>query len=257
LTHEQRLFWKVADQVKRRLFNKLRDETQRINYLDYHAYQQAFEDIHKSLADEWKKIQEEFKNNRHFKPRLRGYLFEALFYYACLKTQAVFLDGELAGFGGAKFEGSPPWFEATPLYDFIVPLHHVKEGVVRKRRVPQTEADFLVTYVTDSGPFAPSMVDVKSRKPSKWDPKWGWQVPAAMRRGFTFQIAYPRNQGEYPKELEDWETATPCSKCRKLSSDPRKCSECGDEIYPFTIADAYYEAKDLWSKVGKERKGRF
>jgi hypothetical protein len=151
----------------------------------------------------------------------------------------------------------PPWFEATPLYDIVTPLYHTKEKDRRKRRVPQTRADFLVTYADDRGPSAPSMVDVKSSKPRRWRDEWSWQIPAAMRRGFTFQIAYPKFGIEYPVSLDQWEIATPCSKCKALSSDIRKCSECGERIHPFTIADSYYEAKDLWGKSGKERSGRF
>jgi len=250
-------YWVAADHVKRRLFNKLREETQRINYLEYNEYKRSFEAIYNSVIDEWNKIQEEFKDNPDFNPtRLEGYLLEALFYYACLKTQANFMDAEIVEMEGG-FKESPPWFEATPLYDIIAPLHHVKEEGVRKRRVPQTRADFLVTYVSDEGPLAPSMVDVKARRPKSWRAEWSWQIIAALRRGFTFQIAYPKDTVKYPKNLDDWETATPCSNCKKLSKDCRKCSWCANEIFPFTIADAYYEALELWRRLGKDRKGRF
>jgi hypothetical protein len=253
-----RRYWDVADYVKRKLFNKLRDASQRINYLDYREYRRAFEDIYDSLLDEWRRIQQEFEGDPDFDSRrLKGYLLEALFCYACQKLQASFMDVELAEMGGAKFEKSPPWFEATPLYDIIPPLHHVREKGVRRRKVPQTRADYLVTYVDDSGPVAPSMVDVKTRKPQKWRNEWGWQITAALRRGFTFQIAYPKKGVEYPRELAEWVTATPCLDCKKLSRNPRRCSECGAIIYPFTIADAYYEAKELRWKLGKDRKGRF
>lgn len=97
-----------------------------------------------------------------------------LFYYACLRRQAIFIDAELAEMGGTQFESYPPWFEVTPLYDIVAPLHHTREIGRRKRRAPQTRADFLVTCVDDSGPLAPSIVDVKSRKPKKWHDEWGW-----------------------------------------------------------------------------------
>jgi hypothetical protein len=254
-----RRFWEIADYVKRRLFNTLREKTQSVNYLDYNEYQRAFEEIYDSLMDEWKKIQGEFKGKASFSSeRLRGYLLEVLFYYACLKVQASLIDAEILEMDGVKLgEEYPAWFEVTPLYDIVAPLHHITQGDVRKRKAPQTRADFLVTYVDDSGPLAPSLVDVKSRKPRKWRAEWGWQVTASMRRGFTYQIAYPINGVKYPKNLEEWETTTPCSECHKLSQDPRKCSECGAEIYRFTIADAYYEAKELWKRLDKERGGRF
>ena len=251
-------YWMAADYAKRRLFNRLREETQRINYLKYDEYKRSFEAIYDSLIDEWKKVLEGFEDNPDFSPiRLEGYLLEALFYYACLKTQANFMDAEIVEMEGAEFKESPPWFEATPLYDIIAPLHHTTEAGVRKRRAPQTRADFLVTYVSDEGPLAPSMFDVKVRKPSRWRPEWSWQIIAALRRGFTFQIAYPKSTVKYPKNLDEWETATPCSNCKELSKDLRKCSWCGSEIFPFTMADAYYESLELWKRLGKDRKGRF
>lgn len=252
-------YWEIADHVKRRLFNKLRESTQSINYLDYDGYTRSFDAIYDSLLEEWGRTREQFKDDHDFEAkRLEGYLLEALFYYSCLKRQAFFMDYEIVKMGEEeKSDEYPPWFEATPLYDIIPTLHHVKEMSIRKRRAPQTKADFIVTYASASGPAPPSQVDVKGRKPRTWRTEWGWQVTAALRRGFTFQLAYPRNGVRYPKELEDWETATPCSNCKKLSTDPRKCSECGKEVFPFTIADAYYEANELWKKIGKDRQGRF
>lgn len=252
-------YWEIADYVKRRLFNKLRELTQNINYLDYDEFVSALDNAHDRLLNEWKQIQDDFKDVREFEPkRLEGYLLEVLFYHACLKRQAFFMDYEIVKMGEERNSVTyPPWFEATPLYDIIAPLHHLKENGVRKRRAPQTRADFLVTYVSDDGTVAPSQVDVKARKPMRWRSEWGWQVTAALRRGFTFQIAYPRNGVRDPRDLRDWETATPCSNCEKLSADPRKCSECQKDIFPFTIADAYYEAKELWKRMGQNRTGRF
>ena len=206
----------IADRVKRRLFNRLRDATQSINYLDYQEYKRAFGAIPDLLLAEWAKIREELKEEPKLRERLRGYLFEALFYYACLDVQASFMDADLAEFGGAEFGESAPWFEATPLYDIIPTLHHVKEGKIRKRRVPQTGADFLITYVGDSGPLAPSLVDVKSVKPKDWDSKWGWEIAAALRRGFRFELAYPASGIEHPENLDEWELVTPCSNCKKV-----------------------------------------
>jgi len=251
-------YWAIADYVKRSLFNKLREMTTKINYLDYHEYKRSFEAIHGLLIEEWNRIQEEFKGNPDFNPkRLKGYLLEVLFYYACLKMQANFIDAEIVEMEGVKFKEYPPWFEATPLYDIIAPLHHIREKGARRRRAPQTRADFFITYVDNQGSAPPSMVEVKTRKLKHWRPEWGWQIPAALRRGFIFQIAYPRNGVEYPKELDEWETATPCSNCKKMSQDFRKCTECGDGIFPFTIADAHYEVMKLRRLLGKDRKGRF
>jgi hypothetical protein len=100
--------------------------------------------------------------------------------------------------------------EATPLYEIIPSLHQIRRGERRERKVPQTNADFLVTYVDDEGPHAPSLVDVKSRLPKRKEvkKKMGWQITAAMRRGFIFQVAYLKNQIQFPRVLSDWEIRT-------------------------------------------------
>lgn len=184
-------------------------------------------------------------------------MYETLFYYACLETQTIFLDAEILEITGTHFNDSSPWFEAIPLYDIIPNLHQLREGNTRIRRVPQIKADFLVFYVDDEGPSPFALVDVKSRKPRKYQEEWSWQVIAAMRGGFIFQLAFPKSEKEYPKSLRDWELKVPCSECKGLSDDYRKCGKCGAEIFPFTGADAYYEAKKLWEFMGKIREGRF
>jgi len=79
---------------------------------------------------EWRKIEKRYEGvlSRREVKRLEGFLYEALFYYACLEAQTVFLDAELAEFGGAEFKGSPPWFECVPLYDNSKPPLHSRWG---------------------------------------------------------------------------------------------------------------------------------
>ena len=251
-------FWEIADWVKRELFNCIRSETAQIDFTDFKAYRQKFEEIPLSLLKKWEEIKEKYKENPDADfARLKGFLYEVLFYYACLKMQALFFDVELAEMGGAQFLESPPWFGAIPLYDIIPYLHRIREGGIWKRKAPQVKADFIMQYVDDEGPLPPAFIDVKSRKPRRYKKEWGWQVTAAMRRGFIFQIAYPKEEVEYPRSLSEWEIKTPCPKCKGLSDDYRKCSKCGENIFSFTIANACYEAKGLWEKFGRIRKGRF
>jgi len=235
--------------VKWRLFNKLREEFESINFLDYKQYQESLQRIPNLLVAEWKKVKREFKGNPNFDAQSqKGFLYEALFYYACLKTEAVFKDAEILG---VKEEGKgSPWFEATPLYDVIPPLHHVhekKKGKVIKN--PQTRCDFLVTYVDDEGPLPPALVDVKSKKPKRdYIKKFVWQIISALRRGFIFQFAYPENGIEYPKSLKEWAIMTFCPKCRELSKSYRECDQCGEPIFPFTGVDSYYKAKEMQNR---------
>ena len=231
---------KTSTLVKWRLFNKLWEGFESIDFLDYKRYQEHLERIPSLLVTEWRKIENQYKNNPHINiKRLKGFLFEALFYYACLRTEAVFKDAEILEINGAR--ESAPCFEATPLYDVIPPLHHIHEKGKRKIiKNPQTKCDFLVTYVDDEGPLPPALLDVKSRKPKRnYIKKFGWQIVSAMRRGFIFQFAYPKNGIEYPKSLEEWETVTFCPKCKRLSKSYKECDNCSEIIFPFTIADAY------------------
>jgi hypothetical protein len=165
----------------------------------------------------------------------------------------VFLDAELCEFGGFKFKESPPWFECIPLYDIIPNLHHILEKDQKKRKVPQIKADFLVTYVDDKGPLPPAIIEVKSSKKAiKYKRgELNWQIVAAMRLGFIFQLSYPdpNIESTYPRSLREWEIKTPCSRCEGLSDDFRKCSKCGAEIFPFTIVDARYTLKELIERL--------
>jgi len=119
-------YWVIADIVKRRLFDRLRKEMWKIDYLDYRKYRKGIEDIYSSILEEWKNIKEEYKGDPDADfTKLRGFLYEVLFYYACLKTQTLFIDAEILEMGGKFFEEHPPWYEATPLYDIIPDLHHI------------------------------------------------------------------------------------------------------------------------------------
>jgi len=236
----------------------LRIETSKIDYLNYNKYRKKFEGIPDSLITEWNKLKKEYKAEPYaYFDRLKGFLYEALFYYACLKTQTIFLDAELCEFGGAKFEESPPWFECIPMYDIIPNLHYIRENgekKIKKRKVPQIKVDFLVTYVDDKGPSPPALIDVKSSEHAakyKREEK-RWQIVAAMRLGFIYQVAFPDTKfiSTYPRSLKEWKIKTPCFKCGGLSDNFRKCSECGIEIFPFTIVDARYTLKELMERLG-------
>jgi hypothetical protein len=235
-------FWQIADDVKRKLFARLRKQTSQINYLNYKIYREKFENIPSSLLEEWEKMREKYKDEIDVNDanRLKGFLYEALFYYACLQTQTVFLDAEILIFEGVEFGKYPPWFECIPLYDIIPNLHYIWEGGEKKRKVPQIKADFLVIYTDDKGPSPPALIDVKSSKPYAAE-SWRWAIVASLRCGFIFQFAYPKT--EFPNSLKEWEIKTPCPECRGLSDDSHRCSECEAEIFPFDITTPYYLLK--------------
>lgn len=233
----------LSNWVKWRLFNRLRENCENIDYQNYEKYRQKFEKIPNSLLGEWNEIKTELKDNPNANMKiLKGFLFETLFYYACLKIEAIFKDAEILEMEGVKVRDEyPPWFEAIPLYDVIPPLHHIHENGKMVKN-PQTKGDFLISYVDDDGPLPPALVDVKSKKPGKYyTKKYGWQIVSAMRRGFIFQLAYPKEGIEYPKSIIEWDIVTYCSECGELSKEYRKCDKCGKSIFSFTIVDSYYK----------------
>lgn len=233
-------------------------------YPEYSEYQNIFDKVGDKLVKEWNEIEETLREKYDGYGRLdlyierwKGYLYEALFYLSCIRRAALFLDAEhLKLAGWMKSNEYPPWFSCIPLYDVIPGIPHIGGGNKREPKVPQTKADFLVFYVDDKGPTPPALIDVKSKKP-KSVRRFGWQIVAAMRKGFIFQIAYPRNNVEYPKTLKEWEIRTPCPKCGKLSRDYRECDKCGEEIFPYTIVDAYYRFREIIEKQGYKYRGRF
>jgi hypothetical protein len=236
--------WKTLDIIKRDFFNRLRKETS-FDYskVGFQEYKKRFERIPYHLLDEWKSIKEEYKNHPDLS-RFKGALYEVLFYYACLELQALFFDAEILAMDGQEFPEWPPWFIAIPLYDIIPHLHQIRKNKIWERRVPQINADFIVIYTDDKGPHPPALIDVKSKKP-EYKEEMSWQNIAALRMGFIFQVAYPKSENSIPDSLKSWEMRTPCSKCKKLSKEYRKCEYCGDELFPFTITDSYYNAKKL------------
>ena len=273
-----RAFFEEADRIKRRLFNCLRNRMWQVDRLDvycspdpdgtkypeYDEYRKEFDKVINSLIHEWKDIEAELREKYKEEPdldqdivRWKGFLYEALFYHSCMRQCALFMDAEhLEMQKWTQFDESPPWFSALPLYDIIPVVPHIGGKSIGEPKVPQTKADFLVTYVSDEGPAVPALIDVKSKKPP-YNEKFHWQITAAMRKGFIFQLAYPKEGVEYPRSLKEWEIKTPCSKCKRLSNTYSRCSECEEEILPFTIIDARYRLKEMVRKLGYDYKGRF
>ncbi len=93
-------YWKIADETKRRLFNRIRNfskEEPLLNVskdwdfaLKYQEEQK--EKARKVILEEWAEIKREYKENPNFnEERLSGYLYEALYYLCVLGIQASFI----------------------------------------------------------------------------------------------------------------------------------------------------------------------
>lgn len=208
----------IFEKVKSTLFNRLRTEIKQLPFVDYQKCQKAIKKIPRTLQSEFDSIVKKYPEIPA--KQLRGYFYEALFYYACLKTQVVFLDTKIVEFEG---KSPPQWLECVPLYD-IKPL--LFWNVRRRMIVPQLEGDFLVFNREYGKPVQITLLEVESVKPINHD--WSLCIDAAKRCGAIFQIAYPAIL--LPSDLSEWVIRTPCAHCQKLSKNTETCSKCWKEL---------------------------
>lgn len=61
---KNKIFWIIADEVKRRLYGRLRIATAQINYLNYKEYRKRFEEIPTLLLNEWERIKRDYESSK-------------------------------------------------------------------------------------------------------------------------------------------------------------------------------------------------
>lgn len=251
-------YWKIADETKRRLFNRIRNfskEEPIINVskdwdfaLKYQEKQK--EKARKVILEEWAEIKREYKENPNFnEERLSGYLYEALYYLCALGLQASFIGMDLYWISfdklkKEKFIEAPPHFEPVPLYDIIPPIIY-KAVNAERARTPQLKGDFLIFYV--EGPAGGrkvtpiALVDVKKNRfiYEKYKRKDGkWMAIACLRHGLIAEIVFPKKTYDKIYSLKDWEEKIICPDCGELMEKPYHiCPFCEREAYPFTRED--------------------
>ncbi|RLE54403.1 MAG: hypothetical protein DRJ30_05265 [Candidatus Methanomethylicota archaeon] len=225
--------WKILDEVKRRLFKKLRVEFSKNASRNTEEYFEFLDKIPYALLDEWKRIEQRYRGRSSINiGRLRGFLYEALFYYACLRVQTFLLN--------SKFRNGRLWFECIPIFD-VKPNPPIRLGGESFNSSPRLEGDFIIVYVKDGSPSLPILVDVKSGRPLTFNWNWRRHVKAAVRSCFIFQISYPKV--ELPMDLRDWIFKAPCPRCKCLSSSTYKCSCCHSIIHGFKGMDERFNLK--------------
>jgi len=251
-------YWKIADETKRRLFQKLRNFFKEEPFLDVskgwefaQKYQeQQTKKARKLILEEWKDIKKEYKNNSDFdERRLSGYLYEILYYLCTITLDASFRQMDLywMGFDEAqkkKLEEAPPHFEPIPLYDIIPPIAYRAVNTERAY-TPQLKGDFLIFYV--AGPAGGrkvtpiALVDVKKNKFTyeKYKKTAGkWMAIACLRHGLIAEIAYPKKKYDEIHSLKDWKEKIICPSCGGLMNKAYpKCPICNDGAYLFTRED--------------------
>jgi hypothetical protein len=85
--------WELADLIKRKLFGRIRDYLRKNPAIDLSSDCSQFKEnrekigeaLHKSVLQEWNLIIQRYKDKSNADwNRLKGYVYEALFYIACI-----------------------------------------------------------------------------------------------------------------------------------------------------------------------------
>jgi len=242
-------YWKIADEIKRRLFNLIRNSFKEKPIIDAsisfekseNFIQRRIREVHRLILEEWKNIKREYQNNPHFnEKRLSGYLYEALFYLSSLELMSRWFRNDIYWMGcnlENKME-APAHLEILPLYDIIPPITY-KPSNNEKAKVPQLKGDFIAFYV--EGPSGQrkvtpiALIEVKKSLSSYRKRDGKWVAIAALRHGLVAQVAYPKTQLDKLYSLENWEIKTVCPSCGKLMDKIyRTCPFCKKEAYLFT-----------------------
>ena len=143
-------YWELVDLIKRRLFGRIRDCLRENPAIDLSADFSKFEEnrekvkgeLHNSVLDEWDLIKQQHSENPIADwNRLEGFLYEALFYIACLDLSSFYFATDVVWMQTKAFE-APPHFEAVPLFGIIPPIRYLYKEGEKPSFVPQLEADF-------------------------------------------------------------------------------------------------------------------
>jgi len=238
-------FWSAVDNVKRRLFSVIRIEYSKIDFLKGDTILSKVKAIPDRLLAEWNILQDYYTHefNEHELNRLKGFLYEALFYCACLESQLIFLMNDILKLAGETDDDiSPLVFECVPLYDIIPNLLILREeGKKRERKAPQIKADFIVRYVDKGGPTLPVFVEVKSSEEAMYRSNKEallWSVIAARRLVYGFQIAFPSPHCcDNPRTLRDWSYRSICLKCNEFTTQYDICEYCGSPLIENSVTE--------------------
>lgn len=235
-----RKFWILFDWCKRELFSFLKERITNIKWKE--NWLRELEKIHEELITMWTKIENECQDYQQLK-RLRGVVYEPLFFLNSLSTSSIFKGSWIMEVAGDPLipERLPPWLEIIPLYDIIPRVFRIKKENRWELRVPQIEADFLIYYcderkrkerVNNRKIFPLAFIDIKSNL-KNYNPKeavW-YALGCKWFQNSILQIAIPKK--EFPKDLKDWKIPQVCWSCGKLHDMDRSiyCIHCGIKIW--------------------------
>lgn len=235
--NEEEKFWIIFDWCKRDLFNFLKERITTINWKK--NWVQELERIQEDLMGQWKEIQKGLAHYKYLK-RLKGVIYEVLFYLNAIYTVSIFKGSWIMEIAGdSLIHGQkPPWLEIIPLYDILPILFRIKKNNKWELRAPQIEADFIINYWEKENnsrkekilPLA--FIDVKSTLKNYNPKKMVWYaLGCKWFQNSILQISTPKK--EFPAHLEDWDEKQVCWNCGKLHNMKKSiyCEHCGTKIW--------------------------
>lgn len=224
-------FWIIFDWLKREFFVLLKGKIASIDWAG--NWQNDLEDIYNEVIEEWKQIENMLLQYNNFPvKRLKGVLYEALFYLTCIKTSSIFKSSwimELAGDPLAPNE-KPPWFEVIPIYDIIPRTFRIKEDHKWVLKAPQIEADFVISYWDEKGTLPLAFVDVKANL-KKYNPKYAVWYALGCKWAYNAILEITCPKTDYPKDLKEWKIKQACWNCGSLNKNTVYCQNCGTKIW--------------------------
>jgi len=229
-TEGEERFWVVFDWLKREFFVLLKAE---ITSIDWKGdWLKELERIYERVVAEWRQTERLLSRYDFQVKRLKGVLYEVLFYLSCVETSSVFKASWIMELAGDPLvpDEKPPWFEVIPIYDIIPRTFRIKVNNKWVVRTPQIEADFMICYWDEKGSLPLAFVDVKGNL-KRVDPEKAIWNALGCRYFYNsiLQIAHPET--EYPRNLKEWEIKQVCWNCGALNKGVIECENCSTKIW--------------------------
>jgi len=232
----EKKYWIVFDWLKREFFVLLKDKITNIDWTG--NWLTDLQNLHKNVIEEWKKIESILPIDFPIK-RLKGILYEVLFYLTCIKTSSIFKSSWILELTGNPLipNETPPWFEVIPIYDILPKTFRIEENNKWTLRAPRIEADFFICYWDEKNSLPLAFVDVKANLKNYREQEMVWHALGCKYfYNAILQIACPKVG--YPKDLKEWKIQQVCWSCGSLNKDAIYCKNCGTKIW---LAE-----KELW-----------
>jgi len=229
---DEKKFLIILDWTRREFFTLIKEKMKKIDWKKGN-WLKAIECIFDDIIYEWEEIENFFLNYKKFPiKRLKGVLYEILFYLSTLKTSTLFKGSWIMEIAGDPLipNEEPPWLEIIPIYDILPRTFRIKEKEKWILRAPQIEADFIVGFWDEKGTLPLTFIDVKANLKNYDQKTMVWSaLGCKWFYNSILQISIPNTS--YPKELKEWSNYQVCWGCGTLNKSTVYCKKCKTKIW--------------------------